>query len=153
MARNDFARPDIVPGFEIDPTCPHAGGTLILKGRCPEILALERRYTGVRMNSVDVRSLSVWAMTVAAANWDKEDDLVSVSFSVTGTFDDLERHRFAYPGWKELPKCGARHYFTEGFGSAGVRLRKDGQFTVANAYLVHALDLVAPVFLPKPYHF
>jgi hypothetical protein len=80
-----------------------------------------------------------------------DDDLVEVHFNVSGSAEDLVRHRFADPGWLHNMGShrGARRLLTtKGLGACSwVRRTKTG-FSINGARYDDGLDRIAAIFVP-----
>lgn len=117
----------------------------------PLCAALAQAYPGLRFCSV-----GVYPMTDEAILGDRwpDDDLVTVNFSLSGSPEDLVRHRFADPTWwhnmgSRKTRSARDSLRTEGLGHACELRRTKTGFNITGASYDDGLDRIAALFVPQ----
>jgi hypothetical protein len=108
--------------------------------------ALARAYPGLRF------AVRIYPMCDQQMKRGFDDDLVEVTFTVSGSAEDLVRHRFADPAW--LHNMGSQRsrrglLKTEGLGSASWIRRTKGGFSVNGGRYDDGLDRITALFVPQ----
>lgn len=134
-----------VPGFLID------AHDITLKPDSIELQALQRVYPRLTFASLRIYNRPIHFFTdtrrttVAKLG---DNPLVDVWISVRGQFDELVDWNFAHPSWRQLPPCGTRNYWTDGFGHADVQRLKSGEHALRSLYLDDPFPVLMGALLP-----